>query len=63
MAEQRLAPETLEEVDRACEVYERKRTGEGGHERLLALAQELVARHAPSLAGGDEAGEGQASHW
>jgi hemerythrin-like domain-containing protein len=56
MAEQRLAPEVLEDVDRACEAYEQRMTGPGGHEKLHALAEELVARHAPAL------GSAAASH-
>jgi hemerythrin-like domain-containing protein len=47
MAEQRLPPEVLEGVDRACEAYEARQ--DGG--RLRALAAELVARHAPGLPG------------
>jgi hemerythrin-like domain-containing protein len=52
MAEQRLSPGAMARVDEACEAFEQKQTGEGGHEKLQALAEELVARHAPGLASG-----------
>ena len=46
MAEQHLSPETMERVSEDCERFENERTGSGEHERLHALAEELVARHA-----------------
>ena len=55
MAEQRLSPAVLADVDRDCEAFERQKTGEGGHEKLHALAEELIARHAPGLASGGSA--------
>lgn len=45
MAEQRLPPEALLAVDRACEAYEAARDGEA----LRRLGEELVLRHAPGL--------------
>jgi hemerythrin-like domain-containing protein len=54
MAEQRLSPATLSRVDGDCEAFERQRTGAGGHERLVAVAEELVARHAPGLGAAGE---------
>ncbi len=47
MAEQRLPPEVLERVDADCLRYEELKTGSGEPQRLLALADELRARHAP----------------
>ncbi len=47
MAEQHLPPEVMERVGEACEQYEAARGGD--HERLHALAEELVARHAPAV--------------
>ncbi|HTN54458.1 MAG TPA: hemerythrin domain-containing protein [Anaeromyxobacter sp.] len=44
MAEQRLPAEALEGVSRDCERFEAERAG--AHERLHALAEGLVARHA-----------------
>ncbi len=47
MAEQRLPAEVMERVSAECEAYEAKKTGSGEHERLHALAEELVGRYAP----------------
>ncbi len=47
MAEQHLPPEEMYRVGEACEAYEAAR--EGSHERLLALAEALVATHAPAV--------------
>jgi hemerythrin-like domain-containing protein len=47
MAEQHLAPEVMERVAADCETYDAERLG--NHERLHALATELVARHAPAV--------------
>ena len=47
MAEQRLPPAVMARVAADCEAYEARKTGSGEHERLYALAEELVARHAP----------------
>ncbi len=45
MAEQHLAPDVLARVGEDCARFEAERTGSGEHERLHALAEELVARH------------------
>ncbi len=47
MAEQHLAPVVLARVGVDCERYEAERLG--SHERLHALAEDLVARHAPAV--------------
>ncbi len=47
MAEQHLAPEVMDRVAEDCERYEAERLG--NHERLHALAEDLVARHAPAV--------------
>ncbi len=47
MAEQHLAPEAMERVSGGCARYEAERAA--NHERLHALAEELVARHAPAV--------------
>lgn len=47
MAEQHLAAEVMARVAEECERYEAAR--EGTHEQLHALAEELVARHAPAV--------------
>ncbi len=47
MAEQHLAPEVMQQVGASCERYEATRLGT--HERLHALAEELVARHGPAV--------------
>jgi hemerythrin-like domain-containing protein len=49
MAEQHLPPEALEAVGAACEKYEQDETRAGAHERLHALADELVLRHAGAV--------------
>jgi hemerythrin-like domain-containing protein len=49
MAEQHLAPEVLAEVGAACERFEQVKNGAGEHERLHALAEELVLRHAQAV--------------
>jgi hemerythrin-like domain-containing protein len=49
MAEQHLSPEVLAEVGASCERFEEQQTGSGTHERLHALAEELVLRHAGSV--------------
>jgi hemerythrin-like domain-containing protein len=46
MAEQRLPPEALLRVGEDCERFENERAGSGAHERLTALADALVLRHA-----------------
>jgi hemerythrin-like domain-containing protein len=46
MAEQHLPADALAEVTRDCEQFEQDRTGTGEHERLHALAEALVLRHA-----------------
>jgi hemerythrin-like domain-containing protein len=48
MAEQHLAPEVLETVGAACERYEQDPIRAGAHERLHALAEDLVRRYAPA---------------
>ncbi len=57
MAEQHLAPEVMEQVSQACDRYETERLG--NHERLHALAEELVARHAPAVHPAEGRGHGQ----
>jgi hemerythrin-like domain-containing protein len=52
MAEQHLPPEVMAGVGAACDRYEAARLG--SHERLRALAEELVARHAPAVHPGAE---------
>ena len=47
MAEQRLPPELMDRVARDCERFEAHQTGSGEHERLHALADQLIARYAP----------------
>ena len=47
MAEQRLPPEVQGRVDADCQRYEEIKTGSGEPQRLLAIAEALVARHAP----------------
>jgi hemerythrin-like domain-containing protein len=46
MAEQHLPPEAMQAVCEACERYESRA---GAHERLRALGDELVRRHAPTV--------------
>jgi hemerythrin-like domain-containing protein len=46
MAEQHLPPEALLRVAEDCERFEQEKTGSGEHERLHALAEDLVLRHA-----------------
>jgi hemerythrin-like domain-containing protein len=46
MAEQRLPPEVLERVNTDCAAYEAYKAGDGEHERLHAIADELVKRYA-----------------
>jgi hemerythrin-like domain-containing protein len=47
MAEQHLPAEALERVNGDCAAYEAAKTGDGEHERLHAIGDELVKRHAP----------------
>jgi hemerythrin-like domain-containing protein len=47
MAEQRLPLEALERVSAACDAYETHRSGSGELDRLHAVAEGLLARHAP----------------
>jgi hemerythrin-like domain-containing protein len=49
MAEQHLPPEAMEQVAADCERFEAERTGSGEHERLHALAEELVDAHASAV--------------
>lgn len=49
MAEQHLPPEALQRVGEDCEIFEAERIGAGEHERLHALADALVARHAGTV--------------
>ena len=49
MAEQHLPPEVMSRVTADCERFEAEQTGSGEHERLHALADELVARHASAV--------------
>ncbi len=48
MAERHLPPETMRKVGEDCERFEEQTIGAGEHERLHALAEDLVARHAPT---------------
>lgn len=56
MAEQRLPPELLERVSAACAAYDAERATSGQQDRLQALADELLARHAPLQGAGAEDG-------
>ncbi len=49
LAEQHMPPEALAQVARECEAFEAERIGAGEHERLHALADGLVSRHAGGL--------------
>jgi hemerythrin-like domain-containing protein len=49
MAEQHLPPEAMQEVAEACARYEEDPARAGAHERLHALAEELVRVHAPAV--------------
>jgi hemerythrin-like domain-containing protein len=49
MAEQHLPPEAMQGVADACERYEADPERAGAHERLHALAEELVRAHAPAV--------------
>jgi hemerythrin-like domain-containing protein len=48
MAEQRLEPAALEQVNARCAAYEQQKAASGDRARLLALADELASRHAPA---------------
>jgi hemerythrin-like domain-containing protein len=48
MAEQRLPPHLMNRVADECEAFEAYKTSSGERARLLALAEELVSRHAPA---------------
>ncbi len=56
MAEQHLAPEVMAKVGEDCERYEAARMG--NHERLHALAEDLVEKHAPAVHPGSESPHG-----
>ncbi len=47
MAEQRLPPHLMNRVADECERFESHKAASGEHDRLHALADELIARHAP----------------
>lgn len=49
MAEQHLPPDALAEVGAACDRADEARIASGALDRLQALADELVARHAPAV--------------
>jgi len=49
MAEQHLPPEAMEAVADACEKFEQDEARAGAHEKLHALAEELVRLHAPAV--------------
>jgi hemerythrin-like domain-containing protein len=49
MAEQHLPPAAMAQVSAACEAYEATRTASGSLERLTALGEALVARHAHAV--------------
>jgi hemerythrin-like domain-containing protein len=59
MAEQHLPPEVMERVGEDCERYEAARAG--NHERLHALAEALVERHAPAVHPPSQSPHGQRS--
>jgi hemerythrin-like domain-containing protein len=59
MAEQHLTPEVMERVGEDCERYEAARAG--NHERLHALAEALVERHAPAVHPPSQSPHGQRS--
>ncbi len=48
MAEQRLPASAMARVDEDCAAFEQHEDRAGNHEKLHALAEELVARHAPA---------------
>jgi len=48
MAEARLPPELMAEVDAACEAFERRQPAADEHRELRRLADELSARHLPA---------------
>ncbi len=48
MAEARLPPELLDQVDADCDAFERRQPGAAEHLELLRLADELLARHLPA---------------
>ncbi len=49
MAEQHLPPDAMAQVGAACDEFEAKRTASGSLERLSALGEALVARHAHAV--------------
>ncbi|HET7754017.1 MAG TPA: hemerythrin domain-containing protein [Anaeromyxobacteraceae bacterium] len=51
MAEQHLPAEALDRVNSDCTAYEASRTGDGEHERLHAIADDLVKRHGAGTPG------------
>jgi hemerythrin-like domain-containing protein len=52
MAEARLPPELLDEVDRDCQAFERRQPAAAEHQELRRLADELSARHLPARGAG-----------
>ncbi len=49
MAEQHLPPEAMTAVGEACDRYEQDESRAGKHERLHALANDLIQRHAGAV--------------
>jgi hemerythrin-like domain-containing protein len=60
MAEQHLPPTVLAEVGRRCERFDLEKAGAGEHDRLHALADGLLARHAST--GRRAASQGSRDH-
>jgi hemerythrin-like domain-containing protein len=50
-AESRLGGRVMEDIGRRFDQFEREKTGEGAHEELHALAEELIKRYAPAAQG------------
>jgi hemerythrin-like domain-containing protein len=50
-AESRLGGRVMDDIGRRFDQFEREKTGEGAHEELHALAEELIGRYAPDSQG------------
>jgi hemerythrin-like domain-containing protein len=59
MAESRLSPEVMRRIGERAERFEVEQTGAGEHERLHALAEDLVARHIPAAGSAEDSGAHQ----
>jgi len=51
MAEARLPPEVMDQVDADCQAFERRQPAAAEHQALRRLADELLARHLPARGG------------